>query len=1117
MTWYLGFYSLLVRWGVESAVVLLAASVAVALVRQPVRKLRVIEWSFVACLLLPGLAMLDMGPRWSIAWLRAAKPAEESFHRPKTGPAGGTPASQTTQAGGTPAARVGTTPDSAEGNRQAAREFTQVPGAPAPPRQAVAATADSAGFGWPKHVDPRLIVVVGYLSGVAVMAAWWVAGFFALVRLLRRSAPADERCRAALHDIAGDDAARVRLLVSRLAAQPFACRWWRPAIVLPQRLAAGDANALKCALAHEWSHVARGDTWWWSLAGVVRLVCFYQPLVWWLRSQMRLAQDYLADADAADKAPAAEDYAQFLTDWAAANVRRPLYGGLGILGRSSDLYRRIIMLVQNPQPLDRRCQRRWDVGVVTSLVVMVALATTYGGADDTQLPGSTIHAADDVPPRKRNLKETEHEPPQAAAVRPPEQARLDKLVDGILARARAIHSGRFQFQRTIDGLAPYSAVFNDVPKADFSLVLAGQDWAVVRSEVTYFGAVYRDVMVRREGRLITLRPSRSPASRAELQIESPLSVGHIHVLAAVRAGTLPSDALAKFVDQHRHDAQLAQGERTQDFRTTTRMEWKVAAADAGRVFDATSDLLSSGGVLRIDVADKDGYVLPLVEYVDRFGGVEARFLAGQFVDVAPGVVFPQRYHVSQDAEIQYDFHGIDLVNKEIPDIEFDLSIPAGTHVRDFRLRKGPDGKLVEKAGPLMDFTLGSVYALPKEMLAAMDEGVLSEEEARKVLEVERPSAPAEPPAGQPQTVDQRKEDLRYDGRSFNEWRNQLLNDLDPTTCTTAMVPIAAFGKMGYADEAVAALAEVLHSDRAVENGGFVAQQAVVALGIIGGPATPALIAGLTDPRSTVRATSARAIAQLRHDGKAATDVLVKLLDDKSQPVREAAVQSLIAVAGDDDELRPTFERLANSDEGNIRSSFIQALNWYPPHADWWVQTCLRLANDEDRNVRIAIGSMLANHGPVDKRVIDAVEELICDDDGVVAGSPVVALAQGDGNNVALLAAVLADAVKNDKLWNLFSGQLTFALERLANAPEQAAASVPLLIEIVEMRIPNWQDEPQKAMDALGKLGPAAKDAIPALERWIARSDVPADDQNKKHARRALQKIRVIDDATRKEN
>src|SRR5204862_517790 len=135
-----------------------------------------------------------------------------------------------------------------------------------------------------------------------------------LCRVLRGSVPAPEWCRDILREISGPAGDRVQLLVSPRAAQPFTFAWRRPVIVLPQALLRGNedrisnvneiqtadswrsstAAALRWSLAHEWSHVARGDVWTWSLAGVVRLVYFYQPFAWWLRQQLRLCQDYLA-------------------------------------------------------------------------------------------------------------------------------------------------------------------------------------------------------------------------------------------------------------------------------------------------------------------------------------------------------------------------------------------------------------------------------------------------------------------------------------------------------------------------------------------------------------------------------------------------------------------------------------------------------------------------------------------------------------------------------------------------------------------------------------------------------------------------------------------------------
>src|SRR5262249_22755710 len=81
-------------------------------------------------------------------------------------------------------------------------------------------------------------------------------------------------------------------------------------------------------LAHEWSHVERRDIVSWHLATLTQFLFFYQPLFWWLRRQLRLCQDYLADARAAEQAVLAEDYADYLVGLARPRLRAPLRGAL---------------------------------------------------------------------------------------------------------------------------------------------------------------------------------------------------------------------------------------------------------------------------------------------------------------------------------------------------------------------------------------------------------------------------------------------------------------------------------------------------------------------------------------------------------------------------------------------------------------------------------------------------------------------------------------------------------------------------------------------------------------------------------------------------------------------
>ena len=216
-----------------------------------------------------------------------------------------------------------------------------------------------------------------------------------LARILWTSQPAPARCRELLAEISAGRGGRVRLLVSRRLSQPFASAWGRAVIVLPEdlcgdarhdsprlpgegqggqgvRVRGHDEQALRWCLAHEWAHVAQRDFRTWLLAGLVRVLFFYQPLLWWLRRQLRLCQDLVADAQAARQVPHVEDYAEFLTARAAAGRLRPALG-LSMGCRRSELFRRVIMLLKN-QPLESRTPRLWTASITVAALALVAVA-----------------------------------------------------------------------------------------------------------------------------------------------------------------------------------------------------------------------------------------------------------------------------------------------------------------------------------------------------------------------------------------------------------------------------------------------------------------------------------------------------------------------------------------------------------------------------------------------------------------------------------------------------------------------------------------------------------------------------------------------------------------------
>ncbi|MEN6452565.1 MAG: M56 family metallopeptidase, partial [Thermoguttaceae bacterium] len=333
-----------------------------------------------------------------------------------------------------------------------------------------------------------------YLLGVAVGLAWWLMAVVALLRIIRAARSAPPHCRRLLIEIAGRRAARVQLLTSRRAKQPFAFAWHRATIVLPEDLC-GDRQGVRLAIAHEWSHIDRRDFRAWFLAGLVRVLFFYQPLVWWLRGQLRLCQDYVADARASGQAAAPEDYAEFLVVRAAAGSLHPAMAGLGLGFTKSELYRRVVMLVQN-RPLESRPPRRWTVAATCAALLLVSAvatltisprravavapaeapdvqtgpASTGGGCEVPRTPGKSRSGAGAV-----TISNVSGKAEMVVGVRPRGNCSISGTVVSTttgkpVARARMyLHYNVTHGSIFINAAGDGTFVFKDIPKGPFSL------------------------------------------------------------------------------------------------------------------------------------------------------------------------------------------------------------------------------------------------------------------------------------------------------------------------------------------------------------------------------------------------------------------------------------------------------------------------------------------------------------------------------------------------------------------------------------------------------------------------------------------------------------------------
>jgi beta-lactamase regulating signal transducer with metallopeptidase domain len=336
-----------------AAMVLLAATlVAIRLCRQPVKRLAVTKAAIVAIAVLTGLLAL---PGWSVVSLGPP----DTMHEAELSTTDIAPLVDTSR------------------NVPAAIESPQssvVVSAPVAAANETLQARETMPISWPA------VVVVTYLVGLVGIVLWLVVGAIAARRLVRRAQPAPAKLSDLFRRTIGGRSQLAELLVSEEIDVAVALGVFRPRVLLPQDWAnSRAAEELSTVLAHEAAHTRNGDLIWLTASRLLLVVLWAQPLYWMLRRSLRLDQEALADAAAADHV-GRQQYAEQLVAWAREVATRPrplLPAAMGLWEGPSQLRRRIVMLLDERFTIVDCCPNVWKL---TTTAIVVTLATILSTA-----------------------------------------------------------------------------------------------------------------------------------------------------------------------------------------------------------------------------------------------------------------------------------------------------------------------------------------------------------------------------------------------------------------------------------------------------------------------------------------------------------------------------------------------------------------------------------------------------------------------------------------------------------------------------------------------------------------------------------------------------------------
>jgi beta-lactamase regulating signal transducer with metallopeptidase domain len=411
-----------------AAALLLGVMLAIAALRQPAQRLAVAKSTLAA---LAALAILCALPGWSLVHLLSEPPVASE-------PIASTIAAPTPVA---PTAATFAPPFDAEASAAAPPIAPSV--APAQPAPPIA-----------KPIDWIAVTAAVYVMGSGTVTLWLIIGALLAHRVRREATPAPPELQQLLQELCGPEKSTPQLLISPRITAPVALGLRRPAILLPPPSQGGarggihdvsilidsesrsplppstlpiqhspfpiSSPQLLPILAHEQAHLQHRDLHTIAATRLLLVLLWPQPLYWLLRRTIRLDQETLADAAAADRAGRL-DYAQQLLAWArTASTQRPprLAGAVGLWEGPSQLKRRIAVLLNEQFNVMRSCSKTWKVlsiGCIIFLATMLSLVTLQPALSAPETETQTTDVQSTVKPEANTERQAEQE--QAARMR----------------------------------------------------------------------------------------------------------------------------------------------------------------------------------------------------------------------------------------------------------------------------------------------------------------------------------------------------------------------------------------------------------------------------------------------------------------------------------------------------------------------------------------------------------------------------------------------------------------------------------------------------------------------------------------------------------------------------
>lgn len=837
-----------------------------------------------------------------------------------------------------------------------------IPPATAQPTAEIASTTPAAIASGPEiqtpvenpEIDWPLALLGAWALGGAALVVAWVVGYVLFVRSLAARVPVDEVYQAEWHELlAAAGVQREIPLCMTESFGPLLCRLPRGfEIIVPEslwrELTAGERTAI---LRHELAHYQRGDVWTSLVARVLALPHWFNPAAWWAARQFDEAAEWACDRAAAGD-DATTDYASALMRLGQVGPKAAFYG---TAARGRSLAARIRRVLSGPSTEDSLMKKAALVATVLGLAAasvvqidLVAQQPTAGekkaepqAADDRSAStGPTVSPYLNILQGKDEAETEPAETPPAEAATAQDkpkptasQTRAQKMVDEALAAFEANQAAYDAETVTMDRLYDWSLRW--MRAAQIAAVNDEQNTAAIQSHLNRMQNLQKKIAAlynlgTRGGEAKEMRAANFYVAEAERWLaEADVPPTHRGVSAVpdstATPGSMTFDLKIKIADLR---GELAQAYI--DLQKTNRILDRMNMAKPGTI--AVAEMAR----WKADAEKLDVRLATLTQQLQLYENKLRLVERSPKERKALSELFqlpPSRPELSERATPASERQGATRGEQADPAAQLmDLKI-AMSEIEKEISQTDIELKL---ANELLTSTTLSATELSRLQAdaekAKLQRSYLTKrlslyQEKAKLLDAQLRDRPYAQAATEGKTAKREPTDrgptvaganVRYEGKDFESWAEELRNDLSPDRRAKAIRALAAFGARGDGPQAAALILEVaipawINTRHRWESPW--AQSARAAFQEIPASDTlPLLVKLLKSEKAEERLFALHVLPDTPQTRQETAKLLVPMLKDPSAEVRQLAASHLLAAELTPPELLAVLREWLASDD-----------------------------------------------------------------------------------------------------------------------------------------------------------------------------------------------------------